>query len=118
MADFSCSQLKHASLGKSITNKLPLQHIVKPGKLLDLPQVNSTDIVIGQSHKCDERSVQGFTNKWLSGKAICGKYWVHDAHNRNDAFLGRNLKPDFFVSTENKFPYGEVCVVFLIDVFC
>ena len=76
IADFSCSQLKHASLGKSIPNALPVQNIVKPVKMSDLPQVNSTEIVIGQRHNCKENIVQDLINSWLGGKESIG-YMIH-----------------------------------------
>ena len=85
--------------------------------MMDLPESTSPDIEICKEHECAETTVtvQQCTNTWLCNKKICEKYYVHDTHKKS-TFLGDEFKPDFMVSTEKDFPYGEFYVSFVIDV--
>lgn len=115
MEEFSLSHLKHASLGQRIKDEMIIDEFYPLSTTIDLPEWTSHDIDINKAHEFAEAKVQQCTNTWLCNKNICEKYYVHDTHTEI-TFLGNEFKPDFMVTTQQDFPYGEFYVSFFIDV--
>lgn len=119
MEGLSLSQLKYCSLGQKVKTQVSIEELLplsasNESHELPLSPTTNTGIKINRKHEYDENNVQEFMSSWLCNTKICGKYWVHDMHDTLTFLDG--LKPDYFVSTENKIPYGEAHVAFFIDV--
>ena len=115
-ADISLSNLKNASLGKKFTKSCSIDELLLPSySSIILPEWTCEQLKLYEEHQLPEPDVQKFTSSWLCGREICNKYYVHDTHVKT-TFLGDDLKPDFMVSNELAFPYGEYYISFFLEV--